>query len=104
MITGTPKKNDKKEGGETKDKRRMRTSETAQVKDQADKKEWGKGEFSMVGIGASAGGVEVFEQFFNHMPSRILEAFFKHSITPIVFLDKNFNFIMVNEAYARACQ
>ena len=36
--------------------------------------------------------------------SRVLEAFFAHSITPIVFLDKSFNFIMVNEAYARACQ
>jgi PAS domain S-box-containing protein len=36
--------------------------------------------------------------------SRALEAFFTHSITPIVFLDKDFNFIMVNEAYARACQ
>lgn len=35
--------------------------------------------------------------------SRILEAFFKHTITPLVLLDENFNFIMVNEAYARAC-
>jgi PAS domain S-box-containing protein len=36
--------------------------------------------------------------------SRILEAFFTSSVTPLVFLDKNFNFIRVNEAYARACQ
>jgi PAS domain S-box-containing protein len=36
--------------------------------------------------------------------SRLSEAFFKHTITPIVFLDKDFNFIRVNEAYARACQ
>jgi PAS domain S-box-containing protein len=36
--------------------------------------------------------------------SRILEAFVKHSITPLVFLDKNFNFIRVNEAYAKSCQ
>jgi PAS domain S-box-containing protein len=36
--------------------------------------------------------------------SRVLEAFYKYTITSIVFLDKNFNFIRVNEAYARACQ
>ena len=35
--------------------------------------------------------------------SRMLEAFFKHSLSPLVFLDKDFNFIRVNEAYARAC-
>jgi PAS domain S-box-containing protein len=36
--------------------------------------------------------------------SRILETFFTSTITPLVFLDKNFNFIRVNEAYAKACQ
>ncbi len=36
--------------------------------------------------------------------SRILEAFFTSTITPLVFLDRNFNFIRVNEAYAKACQ
>lgn len=36
--------------------------------------------------------------------SRLLEAFFKHSLMPTVFLDKSFNFIRVNEAYARVCQ
>jgi len=36
--------------------------------------------------------------------SRILDSFFKHTITPLVLLDKNFNFIRVNEAYAKACQ
>jgi PAS domain S-box-containing protein len=36
--------------------------------------------------------------------SRILEAFFAHTITPLVFLDKEFNFIRVNAAYAQACQ
>ena len=36
--------------------------------------------------------------------SRLLEAFFKHSLTPIVFLDKSFNFVKVNDAYARVCQ
>ena len=36
--------------------------------------------------------------------SRILESFFKHTITPLVFLDREFNFIRVNEAYAKACQ
>ena len=35
--------------------------------------------------------------------ARILEAFFATAINPIVFLDKDFNFIRVNEAYARAC-
>ncbi|MDI6852527.1 MAG: PAS domain S-box protein [Deltaproteobacteria bacterium] len=35
--------------------------------------------------------------------SRILEAFFEHTITPLVFLDKEFNFIRVNKAYARSC-
>jgi PAS domain S-box-containing protein len=36
--------------------------------------------------------------------TRSLEAFFAHSITPLVFLDKDFNFIRVNEAYAQSCQ
>ena len=36
--------------------------------------------------------------------SRKMDAFFKHSITPLVFLDKEFNFIHVNQAYAEACQ
>jgi len=36
--------------------------------------------------------------------SRILEGFFTSTITPLVFLDRNFNFIRVNEAYAKACQ
>ena len=35
--------------------------------------------------------------------SRILEGFFYSTITPIVFLDKNFNYIRVNEAYAKCC-
>jgi PAS domain S-box-containing protein len=36
--------------------------------------------------------------------TRILEAFFAHTITPMVFLDKEFNFIRVNAAYTQACQ
>jgi PAS domain S-box-containing protein len=36
--------------------------------------------------------------------SRALDSFFKYSITPFVILDKDFNFIRVNEAYAKACQ
>lgn len=36
--------------------------------------------------------------------SRYLEAFFQYSITPLVLLDRQFNFIRVNEAYAKACQ
>lgn len=36
--------------------------------------------------------------------SRILEGFFMSTITPLVFLDRDFNFIRVNEAYAKTCQ
>jgi len=36
--------------------------------------------------------------------ARQLEAFFAHSLTPIVFLDPQFNFMRVNLAYARACE
>ncbi|HEX9020615.1 MAG TPA: PAS domain S-box protein [Nitrospirota bacterium] len=35
--------------------------------------------------------------------SLLLEAFFRHTITPLVFLDRSFNFIRVNDAYARSC-
>ncbi len=35
--------------------------------------------------------------------SRVLDFFFKFSITPFVILDRDFNFIRVNEAYANAC-
>lgn len=35
--------------------------------------------------------------------ARILEAFFHHTLTPLVFLDREFNFLRVNAAYARAC-
>jgi PAS domain S-box-containing protein len=33
---------------------------------------------------------------------QMLEAFFEHTISPLVFMDRNFNFVRVNEAYARA--
>jgi len=36
--------------------------------------------------------------------SCLLESFFKDTITPLVLLDREFNFIRVNEAYARSCQ
>lgn len=36
--------------------------------------------------------------------SRYLEAFFRHAMTPLVLLDRDFNFIRVNEAHARACR
>lgn len=39
-----------------------------------------------------------------HKDHAILDAFFKHAVTPFVFLDPEFNFIRVNEAYARACR
>ncbi len=33
-----------------------------------------------------------------------MESFFKYTVTPLVFLDRDFNFIRVNEAYAKACR
>jgi PAS domain S-box-containing protein len=33
---------------------------------------------------------------------QMLEAFFRHTITPLAFLDRHFNFVRVNEAYAVA--
>ena len=36
--------------------------------------------------------------------SRMLDLFFKYALTPVVFLDREFNLIRVNEAYARACR
>jgi PAS domain S-box-containing protein len=35
--------------------------------------------------------------------SRVLDSYFKFSITPFVILDKDFNFMRVNEAYAKVC-
>jgi len=34
--------------------------------------------------------------------SQMLEAFFRHTITPLAFLDRHFNFVRVNAAYADA--
>jgi PAS domain S-box-containing protein len=36
--------------------------------------------------------------------TKVLDAFFAHSITPLVILDNKFNFIRANQAYAEACQ
>jgi len=36
--------------------------------------------------------------------SRVLEAFFTDTVNPLVFLDRQFNFLRVNQAYAKACQ
>ena len=36
--------------------------------------------------------------------SQILEGFFASTVSPMVILDKDFNFVRVNEAYAKACQ
>ncbi|MFH1145108.1 MAG: PAS domain-containing protein [Candidatus Eisenbacteria bacterium] len=36
--------------------------------------------------------------------ARMIDAFFSFSTTPLVILDRDFNFIRVNESYARACQ
>ncbi|MEK7233554.1 MAG: PAS domain S-box protein [Elusimicrobiota bacterium] len=35
--------------------------------------------------------------------TRVLDAFFRHSLTPMVFLDRDFHYLRVNEAYAKAC-
>jgi len=34
--------------------------------------------------------------------SQVLEGFFQHTITPLAFMDRQFNFVQVNEAYARS--
>jgi len=34
--------------------------------------------------------------------SQMLEGFFQHTITPLAFMDRHFNFVQVNEAYAKA--
>ncbi len=34
--------------------------------------------------------------------SQMLEAFFQHTITPLAFMDRHFNFVRVNAAYAKA--
>ena len=34
---------------------------------------------------------------------RIVDAFLAHSLTPLVFLDRQFNYVRVNAAFARAC-
>jgi PAS domain S-box-containing protein len=34
--------------------------------------------------------------------SRMLEAFFQHTITPLAFLDRQFNYVRINQAYAGA--
>lgn len=36
--------------------------------------------------------------------TKVLDAFFAYSITPLVILDREFNFIRVNKAYADSCQ
>ncbi len=36
--------------------------------------------------------------------ARFLESFFQYSLNPLVFLDTKFNFMRVNQAYAKACQ
>jgi two-component system cell cycle sensor histidine kinase/response regulator CckA len=36
--------------------------------------------------------------------SWLLDAFFEHTITPLVILDKDFHYIRVNQAYAHTCQ
>jgi PAS domain S-box-containing protein len=61
---------------------------------------------AMLGIGMQLGRVVERQRARDALRerSRQLEAFFNHSLTPFVLLDKNYNFIRVNEAYARACQ
>ena len=34
--------------------------------------------------------------------SRLLDAFFQHAVTPVAFMDRHFNFVRVNQAYADA--
>ena len=44
-------------------------------------------------------GVDALEE-----QARFLESFFQYSLNPLVFLDTKFNFMHVNQAYAKACQ
>lgn len=37
-----------------------------------------------------------------HKSSQMLEAFFQHTIAPLAFMNRDFNFVWLNEAYARA--
>jgi PAS domain S-box-containing protein len=36
--------------------------------------------------------------------SKFLEAYFQYSLTTVIFLDRDFNFLRVNDEFARACQ
>jgi PAS domain S-box-containing protein len=38
------------------------------------------------------------------LTNRILDAHFTSGLSPLVILDRNFNFVRVNEAYAKACE
>jgi PAS domain S-box-containing protein len=51
-------------------------------------------------------GIGRFAVIFSDVTERkrMEEVFYKHTSTCMVFLDKEFNFIRVNDAYARACQ
>ena len=39
-----------------------------------------------------------------HRHARLAEAFFEHSVACLVILDRDYNFLRVNSAYARACR
>ncbi|MFZ5643113.1 MAG: PAS domain S-box protein [Bacillota bacterium] len=42
------------------------------------------------------------ERMLSSNNSKIMDAFFSHILSPVAVLDRNFNFIRVNEAYAKA--
>ncbi|MBS1190941.1 MAG: putative diguanylate cyclase domain [Rhodocyclaceae bacterium] len=48
--------------------------------------------------GCEAGGQAAIDSL------RLAEAVFTHSVSPLVILDRNYNFLRVNEAYARVCR
>ena len=58
----------------------------------------------MIGLVATDISEQMLAQKEAKRQTRLFEAFFENAITPLVFLDPQFNFIRVNQAYARACQ
>ncbi len=55
-------------------------------------------------MGAAVRAKQDLQQRSLEEQSRVLDAFFQHSLTCLVILDRDFNFIRVNDAYATACQ
>ena len=55
-------------------------------------------------MGAAVHAVQQVQERSLQEQSSVLDAFFQHTFTCLVILDRDFDFIRVNEAYAKACQ